>query len=128
VVRYLSQEWLDEARAMAADQPERPGASCRLNCVVSGSPSGEISAYWVVQNGRVLDAHLGALEDAEVTVTVTWPDAVGIAEGELDVNAAFMQGKVKATGNMAKLMALLPLTATPECRDLQQRVRAVTEF
>jgi hypothetical protein len=128
VARYLTQEWLDEARAMAADQPERPGASCRLNCVVSGSPSGEVSAYCVVENGRVLEAALGALDDAEVTLTATWGDAVSIGEGELDVNAAFMQGKVKVSGNMAKLMALLPLTATPECRALQQRVRAVTEF
>jgi hypothetical protein len=128
VARYLTQEWLDEARAMGADQPERPGASCRLNCVVSGSPGGDVSVYCVVQNGHVLEARVGALDDAEVTVTATWGDAVRIAEGELDVNAAFMQGKVKASGNMAKLMALLPLTATPECRALRERVRAVTEF
>ena len=128
MAKYLSQDWLDTARALGADQPERPGASCRLNCVVSGSPSGEVSAYWVVQNGRVLEAQLGALDDAEVTLTATWQDAVRIADGELDVNAAFMQGRVKVTGNMAKLMALLPLSATPECRDYQQRVRAVTEF
>jgi hypothetical protein len=128
VAKYLTQAWLDEARALGADQPERPGASCRLNSVVSGSPSGEVSAYWVVLNGRVLDAQLGSLEDAEVTLTATWQDAVRIAEGELDVNAAFMQGRVKVTGNMAKLMALLPLSATPECRDYQQRVRAITEF
>ena len=128
MAKYLSQDWLDTARALGADQPERPGASCRLNVVVSGGPSGEVSAYWVLHNGRVSESHLGALDDAEVTVTAAWQDAVRIAEGELDLNAAFMQGRVKATGNMAKLMALLPLTATPECRDLQQRVRAVTEF
>ncbi len=126
--KYLSQEWLDESRAMAADQPERPGASCRLNLVVSGSPAGEVSAHWVVENGRVLEARVGTREDAEVTLTATWADTVRIAQGELDVNAAFMQGKVKASGNMAKLMALLPLTSTPECRDLQARVRAITEF
>ena len=113
---------------MAADQPERPGASCRLNGVVSGSPSGELSVSCVVENGRVVQARLGALDDAEVTVTASWADAVRIAEGELDLNAAFMQGKVKASGNMAKLMALLPLTVTPECQALQQRLRAVTEF
>jgi len=128
VARYLTQEWLDQARAMAADQPERPGASCRLNGTVSGSPEGEISACCVVVNGRVTEARMGALEDAEVTLTASWDDAVRIGQGELDVNAAFMQGKVKASGNMAKLMALLPLTATPECKALQARVRALTEF
>jgi len=31
-------------------------------------------------------------------------------------------------GNMAKLMALLPLTNAPEYRALQERVRTITEF
>ena len=126
--KYLSQEWLDASRAMSDDQPERPGASCRLNLVVSGSPTGEVSAYWVIENGRIRESGLGSRDDGEVTLTASWPDAVRVADGALDINAAFMQGKVKAAGNMAKLMALLPLTSTPECRDLQERVRAITEF
>ncbi len=128
MTKYLTQEWLDETRALGADQPERPGASCRMNHVVTGAPAGDIAYFWIVENGRLLESRLGALDDAEVTLTATWEDSVSIARGELDTNAAFMQGKVKVVGNMAKLMALLPLTNAPEYRALQERIRAITEF
>jgi alkyl sulfatase BDS1-like metallo-beta-lactamase superfamily hydrolase len=128
VAKYLSQEWLDETKAMAADQPERPGASVRMNYVVTGSPGGDIQYYWILENGKLLESRLGSLDDGEVTLTTGWDDAVSIAKGELDMNAAFMQGRVKVTGNMAKLMSLLPLTSAPEYRHLQERIQAVTEF
>lgn len=126
--KYLTQEWLDETRAMAADQPERPGASVRMNYVVTGAPGGDIQYYWILENGKLLESTLGSLEDGEVTLTTGWDDSVKIAKGELDMNAAFMQGKVKVTGNMAKLMSLLPLTGAPEYQQLQERIRAITEF
>ena len=56
----------------------------------------------------MIEAKLGKLDDAEVTLTTGYDDAVKIQKGELDANAAFMQGKVKVTGNMAKVMSLLP--------------------
>jgi alkyl sulfatase BDS1-like metallo-beta-lactamase superfamily hydrolase len=128
VPQYLSQEWLDETREMAADQPERPGASVRMNYVVTGGRVGDITYYWVLENGRLVESRLGSLEDGEVTLTTGWDDSVRIAKGDLDLNAAFMQGKVKVSGNMAKLMSLLPLTSAPEYKELQDRIRAVTEF
>ncbi len=128
MAKYLTQEWLDETRAMAADQPERPGASVRMNYVVTGGPDGDVRYYWILETGRLVDSRLGSLEDGEVTLTTAWEDAVKITQGELDTNAAFMQGKVKVAGNMAKLMSLLPLTNAPEYRELQERIAAVTEF
>jgi hypothetical protein len=32
------------------------------------------------------------------------------------------------TGNMAKLMSLLPLTNSPEYRALQEQIREITEY
>ena len=49
-------------------------------------------------------------------------------KGELDTNAAFMQGKVKVDGDVAKLMALLPITMSPEFHEFQAAVLAITEF
>jgi hypothetical protein len=39
-----------------------------------------------------------------------------------------MQGRVKVTGNMAKLMSLLPLTNAPEYKQLQTEIQAITEY
>jgi putative sterol carrier protein len=128
VPKYLTQEWLDEARALAKDQPERPGASATMQFVVTGSPDGDIKYYWVLENGVLAEASLGELPDAEVTFTTAYADSVAIQKGDMDANAAFMQGKTKVTGNMGKLMQLMPLTMSPEYRDLQDEVRAVTEF
>jgi predicted lipid carrier protein YhbT len=128
VPKYLSQEWLDEARALAQDQPERPGASATMQFVVTGGPDGDIKYYWVLENGQLAEASQGELPDAEVTLTTGYEDSVAIHKGEMDANAAFMQGKTKVTGNMAKLMLFMPLTMSPEYRALQDQVRARTEY
>ena len=99
-----------------------------MQYVVTGGSEGEIRYYWVLENGKLLESTLGDLPDAEVTLTQTYDDAQKIQKGELDANAAFMQGRVKVTGNMAKLMALLPLTNAPEYKQLQEQIQAITEY
>ncbi|MFI5041774.1 MAG: SCP2 sterol-binding domain-containing protein [Acidimicrobiales bacterium] len=128
MVKYLTQEWLDRVRELFADQPERPGATVRMNWTVATGPSEGVGYYWILQNGRMLETNLGALDDAEVTLAMSYDDAVAITKLELDLNAAFMQGRVKATGNMAKLMSLLPLTNAPEYKVLTEQIRDNTEF
>ena len=126
--KWLSQEWLDETRKLAESQPERPGASARMQYVVTGGPEGDVKYYWVLENGKLLESNLGEMPDPEVTLTQTYEDAMKIQKGELDANAAFMQGRIKVTGNMAKLMSLLPLTNSPEYRALQEQIRKITEY
>ena len=126
--KWLSQEWLDESKKLAEGQPERPGASARMQYVVTGGPDGDIKYYWVLENGKLQESQLGEMADAEVTLTQSYDDAKKIQQGELDANAAFMQGRVKVTGNMAKLMALLPLTNAPEYKELQEQIGAITEY
>jgi putative sterol carrier protein len=128
VAKYLSQEWLDESRELAKDQPERPGASAKMQYVVTGGPDGDVKYYWVLENGKLLESSLGEIADADFTMTSTYEDSVAIAKGELDANAAFMQGKMKVTGNMGKLMQLMPLTMSPEYQALGEKVRGITEF
>ena len=128
MAKYLSQEWFDEGVALAADQPERPGASTRMQYVVTGGPDGDVKYYWVLENGKLIESKLGEIPDAEITMTLTYDDSVKIQQGELDANAAFMQGRLKVSGNMAKVMQLMPLTNSPEYKALQERVRDMTEF
>ena len=128
MVQYLSQEWLDKAMELAQTFPERPGASARMAYVVTGGPSGDLKYFQIVENGKVLGQSRGELPDADFTLTSTWGDSVMIQKGELDANAAFMQGRIKCTGNMGKLMAMMPLTMSPEYKMIQDQIREITEF
>jgi putative sterol carrier protein len=128
MAKWLTQEWLDEGKALSEGQPERPGASARMQYVITGGPDGDVRYYWVLENGKLLESNVGDLDDAEVTLTQTYEDAKRIQKGELDPNAAFMQGRVKVTGNMAKLMSLLPITNSPDYKKLQKEILDITEF
>jgi putative sterol carrier protein len=126
--KYLSQEWLDELREAAVSQPERPGASARIQYAVTGGPDGDVRYYWILEDGKLLESALGTVDDADITLTLTYDDSVKVQQGELDANAAFMQGRMKVAGSMAKLMQLLPLTNSPEYKDLQAQVAKATAF
>ena len=128
MAKYLSQEWLDETRVLAAGQPERPGASAQMQYVVTGGPEGEIKYYWLLENGKLLESALGEAPEPDFTMTLTYDDSVKVQKGELDANAAFMQGRMKVAGNMAKLMQLMPLTNSPEYKALQEEIRTITDF
>lgn len=125
---FLSSEWIELQRQLAADLPERPGASARLQVVVTGTPDGEVTYVQQIEDGRLTEASLGRDDAADVTLTQTHADAVAIARGDLDANAAFMQGRVKVTGNMGSLMALMPLTQSPEYQAFLAALAEQTEF
>jgi putative sterol carrier protein len=128
MTRYLSQEWLDETRVLAEGQPERLGASAQMQYVVTGGPDGDLKYYWILQDGKLLESALGDAPEADFTMTLSYDDSVKVQRGELDANAAFMQGRMKVAGNMAKLMQLLPLTSSPEYKALQAEIRSITDF
>ena len=126
--KWMTQEWMDEQTRLAQDQPERPGATARMQYVITGGPEGDIKYYWVLEDGHIKENRLGVLDDPELTLTQSYEDALKIQKGELDEQAAFMQGRVKVEGNMAKLMSLLPITSSAEYRDLQTKIREITEY
>ena len=128
MAKYLSQDWLDESRKLAEDQPVRPGATAKMQYVVTGGPEGDVKYYWVLEDGKLLDSQLGEIADGDFTLTMTYDDAKKVQQGELDPNAAFMQGRMKVTGNMGKLMTLMPLTNSPEYKGLQEEIRGITEY
>ena len=126
---WLTQEWFDEQKRLAADQPERPGATARMQYVIKGyGDEPDVSYYWILEDGKLVEDQLGTLDDAELTLTMSRADAEAVQRGTLDEQAAFMQGRIKVEGNMSKLMALLPITSSPEYKELQEKLRALTEF
>ena len=128
MAKYLSQEWLDLQKQLAQEFPERPGATARMQYSVTGGPEGDVKYYCVIENGKILQNSLGEDPEAEFTLSQNYADAAAMSKGELDPNAAFMQGKVMVTGNMGKLMSLLPLTSSAEYKAIAQKVNDQTEY
>lgn len=128
MAKYLTQEWLDLQKELAQEFPERPGATARMQYRVTGGPDGDVVYHQVIEDGKMLESQLGEDPETEFTISQTYDDSVKILKGELDANAAFMQGKMKVDGNMGKLMSLMPLTQSPEYKAIQAKVAEQTEL
>lgn len=128
--KYLSQEWMDAGRELAQEFPERAGATARLQYQVKGTPEGDVHYYWVIDSGKILEWTLGDDPDAEITLSMSYEDAVKMQKSELDPNAAFMQGRIKVVpgSNMGKLMSLLPLTQSAEYKAIQAKINDITDY
>ncbi|MEW6474261.1 MAG: SCP2 sterol-binding domain-containing protein [Actinomycetota bacterium] len=126
--QYLSQEWLDQFVKMSADQPIRPGVTVKVQYKITDGPAGDIDYYWIVDGGRIVDAKRGTIGDSDFAMTSSYDDQAKMQRGELDPTAAFMKGKLKVCGDVAKLLSLLPITSSPEWKSLQDEMAAITEY
>jgi putative sterol carrier protein len=126
-VELLSQDWLDAQREATSRLPERPGASARMEYRVSGGPDGEVVFHTVLENGRIAQSALGPADpESDFTVLVPYAEYLAIVRGELDQNVGFMQGRVKVTGNIGRMLSVLPVTTSAEWRAAADEVLART--
>lgn len=128
MARFLSQAWLDLHLAAAVGLPERPGSTARVQHVVTGTPDGEVRYFQSLVDGRVSEVGLGDDADAEVTYLQTYAAALEVARGEVGADVAFMRGRLKVTGDMGKVMDLMPLLTSGEYRSLIAEVSEQTEY
>ena len=125
---WLSPPWFDQVLDLATTLPDRPGLSARIQEQITGGPDGDLSCYWEVVDGHPTAAALGTIDDADVTLTLSWSDAAAVHTGALDPNVAFMQGRMKVAGSMAVTLALLPAARGPEGLEWRRQVAGFTEF
>lgn len=66
-------------------------------------------AQWVVtvEHGRARVEPAPSGVEVAAVFTASEGDAAALAAGELDLAVAFMQGRVKAAGDMAQVLAVL---------------------
>lgn len=125
-VALLSQDWLDLQRQATAELPARPGASARIEYRVVNGPDGEVVFHIELEDGRIVTNELGPDDDADFSVLLSHDDFVAVLRGELDQNVGFMQGRVKVTGNIGRMLSVLPVTTSREWRRAADEVVAAT--
>ena len=123
----LSEEWLEVQRREAEALPERPGCTARIQYQVAGPPLGTVVFRSHLEDGRIVVNELGAEEDPDFTVIVPLADFRDVVRGELDLAVGYMQGRIKVTGNVGRMLSVLPVTASPEWREAMGRVAAATD-
>jgi putative sterol carrier protein len=106
-VKYLSEEWADEfnTRAAAGNTAPYRGKKAVILNVVADAPDGEVR-YAIKFDGENASIVLGDVPDPEVTMSQGYETGAAINRGEMDGQKAFMQGKVKISGKMVKMMQL----------------------
>jgi putative sterol carrier protein len=106
-VKFLSSEWAaavhDALNAHTGFKNSIGNAELALQFNTTGAPIGDVS-YFMKTSGGSASFALGAIDGADVTIGQTYETASAISKGDLNTQAAFMQGKLKLAGNLAKLM------------------------
>ncbi|HTX64007.1 MAG TPA: SCP2 sterol-binding domain-containing protein [Acidimicrobiales bacterium] len=130
---FLSDEWIEEAHAIRAELEDKSptiAQSVRMNLVVTEIPfgQGELEAHMDTTAGE-LDIDKGHVEDADLKITLDYHTAKAIL---VDRNPqvgmqAFMAGKIRVEGDMAKLMAVQAAPSGEHAEEMAERLRAITE-
>jgi hypothetical protein len=127
---FLSEEWFVAVEAIVAEHGAGavPHTEAKVNLVVHETPFGTtVEFHMGSESGNALLGP-GHLESADVTLTTDYLTAVEVfVSGNAQAGMqAFMAGKVKVQGDMAKLMAS-QAAGPPRGAEMQQAIQAITD-
>jgi putative sterol carrier protein len=109
-VKFLTEEWASTMTEKLNSSDEfkqaATGQNVKLQQVVTDTPDGGEGKYYFTLDGGSAEVGIGEVADAEATISQNYETAVAINKQELNAQNAFMQGKLKISGNMMKLMQL----------------------
>ncbi|MDH3538489.1 MAG: SCP2 sterol-binding domain-containing protein [Acidimicrobiia bacterium] len=106
-VKFLSEDWLTAANEALAGSAGYQAATSTtdltLQFVVTDTPDGDVEYHVVMANGATTFT-AGAVEGADATIRNNHETAMAVSKGDLNTQAAFISGKLKVEGNLAKIM------------------------
>jgi putative sterol carrier protein len=107
VSKFLTEEWAKDVTAALNNHEGYKNAigaaDLGIQFNTDDGPDGEVD-YYLKSSGGTSNVALGELDDADVTVKQSYDTATAISKGDLNTQTAFMTGKLKVSGNLAKLM------------------------
>jgi putative sterol carrier protein len=106
-VKFLSAEWLSEVTTALENhqgfQDAARGMDLGIQFNVLDAPFGD-TGYHLVIAPQAITIALGVRDDLDITISQNYETAAAIMRGDLNVQSAFITGKIKVSGNLAKLM------------------------
>jgi hypothetical protein len=133
---FLSDEWLAAARKIYDEfrgKGPTPPQALKMNQVITDVPfgPGTIDAHMDTSSGE-LQMDTGHIDGADIKVTLDYETAKAVlVDGNMQVAMqAFMAGKIKAEGDLTKLMALQASgvsAADPTAAEIAKRIQDLTE-
>jgi putative sterol carrier protein len=131
--QFLSDEWIEQAHAIRAEFSGKTTPiphAVRMNLVVTEMPFGDgsLDAHMDTSSGE-LELNKGHLDESDLKVTVDYITAKAILiEGNPQAGMqAFMAGKVRVEGDMAKLMVMQSAPPDASAQEMAIRLRDITE-
>jgi putative sterol carrier protein len=107
VSKFLTEEWAQDVTTALNNHEGFKNAIGAADLAIQfnteDGPDGDVD-YFLKTSSGTANLALGTLDDADVTVKQSYDTAVAISKGELNTQTAFMTGKLKVSGNLAKLM------------------------
>ncbi len=108
-MRFLSDEYMAAATSALAGHAEITAAADQtdlsLQFVVTDPPGEDTVHYYLKIGGGAVEMARGELEAPDVRITNSYETAAKLAREEIKDQIAFLTGKLKVAGNMARLMA-----------------------
>ena len=95
--------WHPDARADERLARSTAGARVTIQQVVTGGPAGDVR-YWVRIDDGAVEAGPGEVEEPDATVTQSYTTAVAVSRGELAVEEALLEGRVRLAGDVSVLL------------------------
>lgn len=130
--QFLSPEWIAAVRTLREEHPSVGSTvpvAITMNLIVTEAPPGtEVTAHVDTTNGPLI-VEVGHLDEVDLRVTIDFVTARALlVEGNPQAAmGAFMAGKIRVDGDLAKLMVIQGTSPDPDALAFAEKVRALTE-
>lgn len=104
---FLTDEWLAELARAAQGLSISPGAALVLQQVVEGDDR-EVAYALVLADGQ-MQVVGGRVDAPDLTIRLDAATAQAIHEGRLSAQVAFLDGRLRLSGDVVKLLAAAPV-------------------